>query len=299
MCLRTALTTAALVAASPALALDLTWRAPPGCPDRAEALARLGATADITRRLTAEATVVRDASANAWTLRLVTDDGATTGERELSAPSCRDLTDAAVLLLSLALDTVEGDPPAPPAPRRGSPAVVTRVVRTTTRSRGGLRVSMGITVGPLPSPALMPSLRAWIGWGRWRLEVAASVMSAQTVVLPEGALAELRAAQVGLRGCRALTRAPLEFAACGGVEVGLLQGRGARVLRPAEGAATMAGVIAGASLAWRFSRAFAAVATLDAAWNFARPRFVILGVGEVHTPSPLGLSASLGIEASW
>lgn len=299
MRLRAALTAAALAAPWPALALDLVWNAPAPCPGRDVALAHLRAAADTNRRLAARTTVTRDGARGAWTLRLETDDGTTSTERELSSPSCDELTDAAVLLLALALDAVDVDPPTDPAPRPGAAPVVARIVRANGRTRGGVRASVGLSVGVLPSPSLAASLRVWIARGRWRVEVAAALLPAQVVTLAGGASAELRAAQVGLRVCRSLTRAPFELAACAGADVALLQGRSAGVLRTAEGASTLASLTAGTTLTWRVTRTFAAVASVEGAWAVERPRFVILGVGEVHTSAPASLAASVGAETSW
>ena len=290
---------AALSAPAPAPAIDLAWSAPPSCPDRDAALARLRDAADTSRRLTARATLTRDAQTSAWSLRLSTDDGSVSSERELTAPSCDDLTDAAVLLLALALDVIEADAPPTITPHPGAAPVITRDLRTRARTRGGVRASVGVLVGLLPDPSLAASLRAWVARGRWRFEIAAAALPSQTVSLADGASASLRASLVGLRACHALTRAPFELSACGGADIGVIQGRGAGVLHPSVGASTAASLTAGATLAWRPARSVAAVASIEGAWTFDRPRFVILGVGDVHQPAPVGLAAFVGAEASW
>lgn len=104
---------------------------------------------------------------------------------------------------------------------------------------------------------------------------------------------------VGLRVCRALARLPLELGLCAGVELGLMRGRGLGVLRPDEGASTYASASIGATATWPLTRALALAMNLDGAWTFDRPRFVIFGVGDVHSPSAAGVAASLGAEASW
>ncbi len=87
-------------------ALELDWRAPAGCPEaravRAEVLrlARLDSSPPSQLRATAE---IRTDGQN-WQLTLTTELAGISGERTLTASSCRALSDAATLTLALILN---------------------------------------------------------------------------------------------------------------------------------------------------------------------------------------------------
>lgn len=282
-------------------ALTLEWHAPPECPGRDEVLARLQDVGATTRPLSARVRV--DRAPDGWSLRLDTDDGDNVSERALRAASCAELTDAAVLLLALALDApaappvVEAptpDPAPPPAPR-----VTTRAQRVTSRLRFGARLEGGVAAGTLPQPAPSVSLALWIGRVGWRAELVARFLPAQTTQVTDEARVSLSAASAAARGCYALFRRPLELRACAGLEAGLMFGDAAGITHPASGVARWFGAVAGLALSWSWTRSLRVVASFDGAVTFDRPTFVIGAVGVVHRPDVLGARAALGAEFAW
>lgn len=107
--------------------LSLSWRAPEGCPSRETVLAevtRLLGRDHARSSIQAEATV--DKSGDGHRLRVILRGDKTPRVRELTAPTCEELGDAAALILALAIDpsavasapprAVESDAGAPPSP---------------------------------------------------------------------------------------------------------------------------------------------------------------------------------------
>ncbi|PCC68077.1 hypothetical protein SAMN02745121_04580 [Nannocystis exedens] len=96
-----------VAAAEPPPGLALDWTAPPGCPDEAEVYARVirrtGQEAADRASLTARATV-REAAPGRWALTLELTGATGGGRRELSAPRCDELVEAAALVVAIAVD---------------------------------------------------------------------------------------------------------------------------------------------------------------------------------------------------
>jgi len=96
-----------VAAAEPPPGLVLAWTAPAGCPDEAEVRARVvGMTGEAAAQradLTARATV-HEASPGRWTLALELTGKGGSGRRELTAPRCEELVDAAALVVAIAVD---------------------------------------------------------------------------------------------------------------------------------------------------------------------------------------------------
>lgn len=101
--------------------LELRWDAPPQCPDRAQLLAAIDATlgevaAGERRSLRARGRVRVEPGAG-FVVRLELDDGHAS-TRELRGTSCEELTDAAALVIAMAIDprlleTLQGPPEVP------------------------------------------------------------------------------------------------------------------------------------------------------------------------------------------
>lgn len=136
-----------LVAAPPALAvtpahgaepLSLAWTAPAGCPSRDDVLAEtrrlLGGKIESDAPLAARAEVALAAPSD-YRLRITLDRTPGERPREVHAPTCAELGDAAALILALSLDpagvagaspgsALHADPAAPPPPPAPEPLFV-------------------------------------------------------------------------------------------------------------------------------------------------------------------------------
>ncbi|WAS97005.1 hypothetical protein [Nannocystis punicea] len=93
--------------AEPPPGLVLAWTAPAGCPDEAEVRARVvrmtGQEAADRATLTARGTV-REAGPGRWSLTLELTGATGGGRRELTAPRCEELVEAAALVVAIAVD---------------------------------------------------------------------------------------------------------------------------------------------------------------------------------------------------
>jgi hypothetical protein len=262
--------------------LTLAWEAPAGCPDRAAVRARLP---EARRPITVRARSVRGAN-DRWAIHLEIDGGA----RDLEADTCAELADAAVLIVSLALDGASSDPPTPPAPIRAAPG---------ERVRFGARALGGVDLGTLPAAAFVVSAAVTARAARWRGEVALSWLSSQRRVSPSGFGGDFDAGRVTLRGCFVPFAHRLELRACVGVDVGLLVGAGVGVDAPDVGIAPWVAARLGAEAAWRVLPWLAAVALVDGVAVLERPRFSLRDGTVVHTPEPVGVVMQGGAEFAW
>ena len=105
--------------------LSLSWRAPEGCPSRETVLAevtRLLGRDHARASIHAEAAV--DKSGDGHRLRVILRGDKTPRVRELTAPTCEELGDAAALILALAIDpsAVASAPPRAPESDAGAPS---------------------------------------------------------------------------------------------------------------------------------------------------------------------------------
>jgi len=105
---------AALLAPS----VDLQWEAPTECPDAAHIQRTidelLGAhPSDRAKRVRAEVTITH---ADGFAATLRTDDGTSSGDRELAAASCEELALTVALIIAMAIDPKAGPAPESPAP---------------------------------------------------------------------------------------------------------------------------------------------------------------------------------------
>lgn len=82
---------------------SLQWEAPPGCPTRAEVLARARAQSDTEPPADAPSMrgTVRRRDDQRWWLELEIDNGRAVERRTMSAQSCEELTDAAALIIAM------------------------------------------------------------------------------------------------------------------------------------------------------------------------------------------------------
>ena len=116
-------------AQTPTAGLVLRWRAPQGCPSEGEV------TAAVTRLLgrpVAAPSPRRVAVARirqtrrGWSLRITVSTGATRRHRALAGDTCAEVSEAAALVLALAIDPdvaarTHGPPDPPPTPPPGPP----------------------------------------------------------------------------------------------------------------------------------------------------------------------------------
>jgi hypothetical protein len=216
-------------------AAELTYQAPPGCPDREELSFRiaraLGEPLEEAPPMRFDVAVRAVAGGFSATLRVETADHAAGGapeatsglkERSLEAQDCSQLVDAVSVAVVLALGRLESAAPehgantddrtaaASPSTKPSAPlnapsddnAPVDEIEQfapssDSTALRPGVFVWMLGDAGSLPSAGLGAGIGAQLDWSRWRVRAHASVMFEQHVDV-EAASALQPGADLGL-----------------------------------------------------------------------------------------------------
>lgn len=184
--------------------LSLTWSAPPACPSEADARAAIERLAAVhVARTSATATAELRAEGSGFALVLAVGNAAGSTRRTLHDESCLALTDAAALVIAVAMDAqavartvapvtrpaqptvarprrraaptpppaparvVEppADTPSPPAavPSNGTPTPSTDAAPARPSARGFVVVGAGIAVSAAQVPEVRPAPELWFG----------------------------------------------------------------------------------------------------------------------------------------
>jgi hypothetical protein len=284
----------------------LDWHAVDGCPSRDSALDAIGALLGPEPRgdrapLHARADLSTDGAGGF----LAEVQGVSADMRVFRGATCRDVFDATVIVLALAVDPTIGsvDPPPTISAVGLSPAPPpSEGVKASAPAPSALHLfaygSWVLDVGSLPSASSGPSLAAGIHLGRPWLEGAA------TYLLPESGTSAQRSSEGGTfsllraagRGCYALLAGRWTIGPCAAlaVEWTRAQGFGSEVPTTAVGTAV---VLAGGGTARvRLAPALGLRGDLEAAMPFGRPSYIIENTGIVHRSAVVVGRAGLGIE---
>lgn len=304
---------------SPAVAVELDWQAPRGCPDAAHVeatIARLvgqpiasgGAGTEVTR-----ARAVVRAEAAGFVVELDTRHGAAAEHRTLTAPRCEALADATALIVAVALRPLEAaassttrapEPTTDPAPsvvplppsvapprRRSPPAAAAPEPRAfpaappePTRPRaigGALAVAAGPGLGALPGVAAQLTAVLALRGPRWRVEAGGAYWFPRTAGAPGGPSVEIALGSGSVRGCYVLARSRLELPVCGGAELGVMRGRGQGAGVVSKTSRSLwAAASAGPGLTWRLGSWAALRLSVDAIVALWQPAFDLRIAGE-------------------
>lgn len=146
--------------AGPAAPLEIDWDAPADCPGAADVRASvertLGPAADDERTPIRASGRVQESEAG-YRLSLEVHDGATTSQRELEGATCREVTDAAALILAMTIDPRVALTEDPPSETSETEAAETKtVVPEVAAKKSGELVAPSEPVPPkvAPEPAL-------------------------------------------------------------------------------------------------------------------------------------------------
>jgi hypothetical protein len=172
----------------------------------------------------------------------------------------------------------------------------------------------GADIGSLPGLAPGFGALGSIAFGAPRLAIGIAFWpdnAGTLAALPSaGSDVGLLAGEIGL--CSALLQKPLEIAPCAAVEIGQLFAEGFGVSDPRRGASVWVALKGGGALLWRpFQKQkqqqqqtpnpldrLGITARIELVIPLVRPRFVIEGIGPVHSPAALAGRGSLGLEIS-
>ncbi len=302
--------------------LALQWSAPPQCPTAAQvsdAVARLlgrplaeGPSPCVARAR------VQPLRRRGWRLRLSIATRGAPRHRTLEGASCVAVTDAAALVLALAIDPeavasrpaapappeAPQPPPAPapppqPPPPLPPPVAVARPEPAPPRPsrplRWHLRAAVFGDVGSLPAATVGPSLAVGLSYGALRVEAYAVYAAPQRAALDRGG-GDFDLVGAGLSGCGLARVGRFDLGGCGGLEAGSLRGAAYGVARPGSGSAPWLAVTFGAAARARLSSRWGVLAQVGGAAPLRRPEFVIDEVGAVFRASALTLRATAGVE---
>lgn len=242
-------------------------------------------------------------------ITLVSDEGVL--RRHLEGASCREVTEAGIVVVALALDGLELPPEESPrqAPTR-EPAPIpleeeedTEAPATTVRGRDLLDLSFvlggGIDTSSLPhvGGGLLGGLVLSIG--RFELEIQGvylprSEASSVANHLTAGGIFWLWA--IGARACYEPLHTVFELSLCVGVEAGQVGARGTGIERPRQDLSTWVAPEVAFVAAWRPHRRFGLRFDITALVPVTRPTFIIDDVGEVHRTPPFTLRLALSAE---
>jgi hypothetical protein len=231
--------------------LDLTWQAPPGCPQEAavrEQIRALVPSAMLERGLLkAEGTITRIDSR--FRLNLALRLGDIRGERSIDSDSCSDLAGAAAVAVGLLLQSAtqpEGKPSAarddgssatgsgtatdsaktkvvtespakpstPAAPADATPKTEPDRARSW---RAFLQApELAVNLGPLPKPSIGLAAAAGLSVEHWLFAASFQLPRGQEVTLrgPSGAGANLEHLSLSLWACRSWRASRFELGPC-------------------------------------------------------------------------------------
>lgn len=306
---------------APAAPLEVEWEAPQGCPSGADvraAVERALVETDDGERASIRAVGKVESTETGYRLRLEVDDGSTTSERALEGVTCSEVTDAAALILAMAIDPRVSSTEEAPAPTVPEPKVVeaesagdteppptTERVDTIPPARPRPRfhfvgrVMAGLGLGPLPAPSASISAAVGIGGRLWRAEAVGHFWPAVEGDAPRDstrtAIASLWA--VGARGCVVPEVRRAAFPVCAGFDAGAMQANAERgVVVQAPKTTPWAAVVLGAGAEWWPIRHVGLGARVDGHATAYRPEFVTSPSGRtVHRPAVVGLQLLGGL----
>jgi hypothetical protein len=328
------LSVASKLAAAPT---SVDWTAPPGCPSADWIRGRIEAfvgqkLSDARQQSLHVRAVVESMPEGDYRVTIVGRDENGLRERTLSHSNCRKASEAAALIIALAIDPELAIPdsedgetsyPAratnrgpsepgsgPAASRVAAPAA--RTAPAAERTRGWLGVgtaaSMQIAGGVLPNPAVVVRLEArleplpWLalqaGGAYWFGQTA--TVEGTTTTNPRPAI-ELDMWSGGLRICARPIDGRWFMAVCSGTELGRMTGTGRNVVAPRRQADlfwTMLGGFQAGPGFWRIGRASQLRLALGAEAGSAlvRPRFGLEGSDYLYRPAAWDWILGVGLE---
>ena len=295
-------------------ALQLTWRAPEGCPSAAEVEAQvtelLGDRAMPTSRHLVATTTVEKTDRGAWSVRLETNLDGSTGQRVFEGDSCKTVASTTALILAFALDpdaagrathSRSAPPPDPkPAPLPEVASPIPAKPTEPTRLQPQIALQLAALSGILPKPTL--ALRAIVGLRRRTLgaEIFGQVSDERDKLIDRTTVGgSFRLLSVGARAFWEPLRAAWTMRLSVGCDVEEITASGLGVSKPGNGSATMPAALVGAQLGWPVTRSLAFHIEGDVTARADRARFVLSPAGSVFEVPAVNLSGATGIELSF
>jgi len=298
--------------AEPTHGVELTWRAPAGCPN--EAWARKAIDAYLGHRKVeafkpiAVRVEITAAAGGRWRAALSMRGGAS-GDRTFEGGTCARVGDAAVLIVALMLDPLEvvaqmdtarDDDSRPASPLLTENGRRADVARSPTRFE--LAVQATGDAGSLPEPTVGAGVAA--GAHLSRISVQADVVAwipRRAFGGPTGASGgEIGLYTASLRGCLAAMGAlGLVLAPCLRAEGGLASGTGFGIAEPATSRNFWGAAFAGLSIRQASTERLGAWLAVEGGVPFVRPDYIIEEFGTVFRAGPVLGRVSFGLAWSF
>lgn len=299
-----------------ASAFELAWSAPPDCPDRTWAEARLRDEAEGELASSSlEARVQVAPQGASWIVRIEAIQAGRRGVRRLEGASCRELAEAAVVIIAMTLrddddalatsdawqeespsDETTTPPPAPAVDSTSAAFNAERAPHPEERSAWFARVGALFDVGTLPHPR--PGLSAQFGrrFGEWWLDARFSALFPATTQLSSNTSIGGRFSSAD--GLVALCFAPrlgehVEGSLCAAAGLGLLFAEGFGV--PDARSTTRLQFVTQAELGvtFSFARDWSLRPAVAAFLPVDRQSYAIENAGTLYTPELVSLRTSL------
>jgi len=300
LCALFAVSSGARTALSRERAFAVSWSAPPECPDAAaveDYVAQdVGPIADGPTVVRARGSVSQSADARYSVVLELDTGGAHPSTRSLEGGSCQAVSQAAALLVALAI-------------RAQAAPVINRVASTpppvapTPRSHERPFASAAVIadLGSLPAPTVGLGVSGGATFSGLRFEPWLAYFAPRTSSTPASAEIGARFAlgSAGARVCAPFPRSELWLAPCvgGGVDWIRAGGFGARV--PRDASTLDALLTAAVLLGWDISPIISARLEITGMLPLARPEYDVSelnGVSVVSRRAPVALRGNLGLE---
>lgn len=275
--------------------LHVSWVAPEGCPSRSELSSQLEATVPANRTFQASVRIYepRD-EGQPWRAVVVTTADGAEHTRVVDGGDCTHVSDAAVLVVTLAATAL---PPAEPAPRvnPAPPIAQPPPVAEDTEAGGGeplsRRISLGIRIQPvvaanvglLPLPGI--SVGGALTLSTWRLKTQLELVGWLTSESP-GASRGVRVNLVSAKLQECVIFKPhdaVRVGPCGALEIGRMSVEGTRVPRSEQVGVWWSALLAGATAGFPLRKNITPWVSGELGLNLVRPRFTVEGTGGSST----------------
>jgi hypothetical protein len=285
------LSTSGVRAADP-LALELSFSAPEGCPQREAVLrsiqAQLPSDFRSATRLRARAEVVQHGPQDFELVLEYSEDSGAHDARRVQSESCEAAADAAALLLSLALVPSHPPPPKSPPTAAAQPAPAHNEVGVV----GQLDTAL------MPKLAFGAGLQLGLSFGAWRVNLSV-VQWVMGQVAHDPVQVQLDYWSVGAGVCYLVGWSVFQTGPCAQVELGRMSGYAEAVDEAHFGGASVILVALSAQARLRVISPIWLMLDAGAEWLARRPRFEVAQLGLVHQPDAWGFRLAFGPLLIW
>ena len=267
--------------------LHVEWVAPEGCPSRDALAASLESSVPPNRTFHASVRIDEPREEEApWRAVVITTADGNQHTRVVQGPDCERVTDAAVLVVTLAAtslppvkeDDVDAAPPiaAPVVPSTEVGGETSDRVAPTEPFTFRLRVQplVGAHAGVFPFPGLSWGIGIALVTGRLRAQLAVTDWVSIQGSAGRGVRGGLLSGT--LRGCWLFEPHPVvRLGPCAAFEAGRLVMQASGVAAPETGSVFWSSVAAGVTAGFQVSKSISPWVTAEAGVNLVRPRFIL------------------------